>query len=278
MTQQTSDPTEQSTEQFLDRLRGVDGRRPGHCQHHGDFVDVHTSGKNPQVPKGWDGCPECRNEKQRAEEHDRAEDAQARIARERIETLIRKSGIPKRFQGKTLDDFNPPNKKAQSHLGRVREYTDLICDEDHGGRCLILLGKVGTGKTHLACAVIENVIRRTGKPCSYWTFSELVMSVKATFSRSDERSEADVYQRFTQGRLAVIDEVGVQNFTEFEQTVAYEAINARYMAEKPTILATNVEASGLSDCIGERAIDRLREGGGRALDFDWKSHRAGGGS
>lgn len=275
MAQQTSENENYEAEVFLDRIRGVDQRRPGHCEKHGDFVDVHVSGKNPQVPKGWDGCPECVRERHEADHEKQLEDEQTRLARERIENIIRKSGIPKRFRGKTLDDFKPPTKKAESHLDRVREYADVVCGDDHDGRCLILLGKVGTGKTHLACAVVEQVIRTTGKPCSYWTFSELVMSVKATFSKNSELGEADVYQNFAQGRLAAIDEVGVQNFTEFEQTVAYEAINARYMAEKPTILATNLEAEDLPECIGERAIDRLREGGGRALDFDWKSHRGG---
>ncbi len=274
----TSDYEGRSAPEMLDNLRGVDDRRPGHCPKHGDFVDVHTSGKNPKVPEGWDGCPECMNEQQRALEIDRRQDAHARIALERIETLIRKSGIPERFQEKGFDDFTPPNKKAESHVRQIREYAELVCTDDHQGRCLILLGTVGTGKTHLVCSAIQEVIRETGNPCTYWSFSELVMRVKATFSKNSESSEADVYKEFAKGRLAVIDEVGVQNFTDFEKTVAYEAINARYMAKRPTILATNLEAPDLPECIGERAIDRLREGGGRALDFDWKSYRAGGGS
>ena len=74
----------------------------------------------------------------------------------------------------------------------------------------------------------------------------------------------------------MLDEVGLQNFTEFEQAVAYEAINHRYLAEKPTVLITNLQAKDLPLCVGERVVDRLREGGGRALDFDWKSYRLGG--
>lgn len=281
MTQSTSEqrqgePTDSMfSEQAFDRMFGVDDKRPGQCETHGDFVDIHFSGKK-NAPKGWKGCPECSRialeQKNLKEERER----QAQMHRDRVERMVKNSGIPPRFISKTFGNFEIVNEKAGKHLVKVREYADLIAGDDHGGRSLLLVGKVGNGKTHLGCALLADVIRRSGQFCQYWTFSELVRGVKGSFTKGANYSEQDVYNDFAKPRLIVLDEVGLQNFTEFEQAVAYEAINHRYLAEKPTVLITNLQAKDLPLCVGERVVDRLREGGGRALDFDWKSYRLGG--
>lgn len=281
MTQQTSEQRQGEAKDtvFNDalymRLMGIDKTREGSCETHGKYTDAHCSG-NGKVPEGWRGCPECEREQWEAESAERSRQEQIKRQAQRIEQLVQSSGIPLRFAGKSFEDYEAVTPKAENHLRKVREYADMVCGEDHGGRCLLMLGKVGNGKTHLGCALIEQVIRRTSNPAYYWTFSELVRAVKASFSKGAEQSEQEVYRDFACGRVVVLDEVGMQNFTDFEQAVAYEAINARYLAEKPTVLISNLQAKDLPLCIGERVVDRLREGGGKALDFDWKSYRSGG--
>ena len=262
---------------FTDRILGIDKRKAGKCDQHGDFVNVHHSGEG-RAPEGWRECPTCEHEKQKADDKAEEIERQAQMYRDRIENKIKMSGIPDRFQGKSFDNFEAESQKPAANLRKMREYADLVCSKDHGGRSLILLGKVGTGKTHLGCALLAHAIRKTGQGCHYWTFSELVREVKGTFSKESKYTEEGVYKDFASPRLLVLDEVGLQNFTDFEQAVAYEAINARYLAEKPTVLITNLQAKDLPLCVGERVVDRLREGGGRALDFDWKSYRVGGAS
>ncbi|WP_339806132.1 ATP-binding protein [uncultured Marinobacter sp.] len=277
MMQQISEQVE-SMEERLNRRNGLTEKRKGECEIHGAFEDRHYSGEGNITTAGWAGCPTCK--KLQWDEEARQQILKENAEREarRIDSMVDNSGIPSRFRKKSFDNFKAVNQKAASHLKKVREYGDVVAGDDHGGRCLLMLGKVGNGKTHLACALLEKVIRDTRQPAYYWTFSELVRYVKASFSKGAEHSEDDAYKDFAKGRLAVLDEVGMQNFTEFEQAVAYEAINARYLAERPTVLITNLQAKDLPLCVGERVVDRLREGGGKALDFDWKSYRVGGGS
>ena len=252
----------------FDGVFGVDQRRPGKCEHHGDFVDVHFSGARGPAA-GWVGCPKCRE--QRDLERQRQQEAQ-----KRYQDLYRRSQIPYRFQGLTFDDYEPANDKAARHLEKIRQYALDVAKGENEGQSLIMFGNVGTGKTHLACAALDYVMTQGCKPARYYSFSDLVREVKRTFNSNEPATEEDVYQRFLVPALVVVDEIGVQNFTEFEQSVAYEAINARYVEGKPTMLATNLPIKDLPHCLGDRAVDRLREGGGRALDFDWKSHRGGG--
>ncbi|WP_278366900.1 ATP-binding protein [Marinobacter salarius] len=274
MTQPISEEMD-ALEARINKAMGVDDRQPGLCEIHGDFVNVHFSG-NGKRSEGWAGCPECAIIRHDEKAEQERKERELERYRQRIEALVRNSGIPERFASKSFDNFQAVNQKAAGHLKKIREYADLISEDDHGGRCLLMLGKVGNGKTHLGCALIEYVIRKSGNPCYYRTFSDLVRQVKGSFAKGAQYSEQDVYEDFGKGRVVVLDEVGMQNFTDFEQAVAYEAINARYLAQRPTVLISNLQASDLPLCVGERVVDRLREGGGRALDFDWKSYRLGG--
>lgn len=260
----------------MDHILGIDDRRKGECPSHGNFIDVHHSGKG-RVSEGWKGCPECAEASLQARMREEERQRQMEMMRERAARLVAQSGIPPRFAGKGFDAYQPVSGKSASVLRKVREYADLLASGEHGGRSLVMLGNVGNGKTHLSCALLRDVILRTCKPGAYWTFAELVREVKGSWRKAADYSEQDVYDRFAKPELVVLDEVGMQNFTEFEQTVAYEAINGRYLLEKPTVVVTNLPASDLSKCLGERVVDRLRENGGKALDFDWQSYRNGSG-
>lgn len=60
--------------------------------------------------------------------------------------------------------------------------------------------------------------------------------------------------------------------SDAEKLILFEIINGRYEAVKPTILLSNLNIDGLKGYMGERVVDRLREGG-KADRFDWPSYR-----
>lgn len=245
--------------------------RPGQCDKHGEFIDEFMN--YGPLGKRWAGCQKCSDEARQANEEKARREEEDQRRQDRIDATLRKARIPKKFEQKSFDNFEAINAKAEARKASVMEYADLVCSGGHEGKSLIMVGRLGNGKTHLACALLADVIRRTGGSGVYVTFSEVVRRVKASWKSTADENEEDIYRSLSSYLLVVIDEVGMQNFTEFEQTVAYEVINARYLEELPTVLVTNLQAKDLAPTIGERAVDRLREGGGKALDFDWESYR-----
>ncbi|MFO1380850.1 MAG: ATP-binding protein [Chitinivorax sp.] len=137
---------------------------------------------------------------------------------------------------------------------------------------LVLLGKPGTGKTHLACSIAVELMRRAGKQALYRTVRDLVREVRATWHREAAETEIDVIARLTQAPLLVLDEVGVQSGTDNELATMFDVIDGRYRQELPTIVISNLNRQGLQDAIGERMCDRLRDDGS-VIVFDWSSHR-----
>ena len=53
----------------------------------------------------------------------------------------------------------------------------------------------------------------------------------------------------------------------------FEIINKRYEQVKPTIVVSNLLGNDLKAFISERVLDRLRQGGGKLIQFDWQSYR-----
>jgi DNA replication protein DnaC len=56
--------------------------------------------------------------------------------------------------------------------------------------------------------------------------------------------------------------------------VLFEIINGRYETCRPTIVISNLALAELEEYLGARAFDRLREGNGMVVVFDWETYRS----
>lgn len=97
--------------------------------------------------------------------------------------------------------------------------------------------------------------------------------MKSSWNKNAEESEEQVMRTYIAPNLLVIDEIGVQFGSEAEKIILFEIINERYEAMKPTILISNLSQQELGAYVGERIVDRMREGGGAMIAFDWESYR-----
>lgn len=237
------------------------------CETHGDFLSsgVRYFGKR----EIWTKCPDCVAERESAERQAEA-DRQAKIAKDRLEFQIQQACIPPRFIGRSFDNFNAATPAQESALSVVRSYAEHFDDHYRKGTGLILSGLPGTGKSHLAGAVLQALLpKHVGL---YVTCLGLIRMVRSTWRKDSEQSESEVLQTLADVPLLVIDEIGVQYGTEGEQTLLFELLDSRYRAMQPTILLTNQDKTGLKTFVGDRTFDRLVETS-RWVAFDWESYR-----
>lgn len=250
----------------IEQRLGVIGKKAESCEQHGGYVSVISS--RLEKPSG---CPECareRSEKARNQELE-AERAAALVAK--MEEKVGGALIPKRFQTRTFETYFAESEGQKKNLEKCRDYAANFEQNHKAGNSLLLLGKPGTGKTHLAAAIAIKVMegRHTAL---YRTVSGILQLVKGSYGDSDY-SESEAFASLVKPSLLIIDEVGATKPTEFEKAVLFEVINRRYEEMLPTIVISNLMPKELSDAMGERCIDRLREGGTAAV-FDWPSMRA----
>ncbi len=154
----------------------------------------------------------------------------------------------------------------------ARDYcqqASIVMDQ---GRCGILCGAAGSGKTHLSIGILRHFIEKGGTGI-YTTAMEMIARVKDTFRKDSPESEASVVAHLTSVDLLVVDEVGRQLDSTYEQAQVFRILDARYRSLKPTILVTNLNKVDIATFLGEAIVDRMRESGGALHVFDWASHR-----
>ena len=141
------------------------------------------------------------------------------------------------------------------------------------GSSLIFCGKPGTGKTHLAAA-IANAVCLKGRNAVFLSVLKAISLVKDSWRKDAEISEKAAYKGMITPDLLILDEVGIQFGTEAEKIILFEILNGRYENVKPTIVISNLSLPEISNYLGERVVDRLKEGGGSVIVFDWESYRS----
>lgn len=237
------------------------------CPDHGNYTStgIRFMGRR----EIWTPCPDC-EERRLANERQAKADAQAEEARLRMERLINEALIPKRFIGRSLDNFKATTPEQAEALRITREFVENFDSHAARGSSLIFSGLPGTGKSHLATAALQAIMPRH---CGlYTTCMNVIRSVRGTWRKDSEMSETQMLNVYAELPLLVLDEIGVQYGTDGEQTILFDVLDRRYRDMLPSIFLTNQDKKGFKEFIGERTFDRLTETS-RWVAFDWPSYR-----
>ena len=238
------------------------------CEKHGRYEARYTEWLDGKFMAST-VCNDCINE--RAKEKKEKDEARQKIEdQHRLQKLKAKSGLRQRHINCSFDNYEAATTGQGKALDSVTTYTDLILTGH--GNCLIMAGQVGTGKTHLAAAMINKFIE-CKRSCLLIKMPELIRCIKSSWSRSSDTTESELIKTYSLVSLLIIDEIGVQYGSDAEKLLLSEIIDNRYQEMLPTVLISNLDANGIKSCIGSRSFDRLREDGGKLVAFDWDSAR-----
>lgn len=243
-----------------------------YCDKHGEFEQRQRKASIGNLVTKTE-CPDCLLEKlndlKLKQEQQDARDKSGKIKR-LMDNLL----LPDRFAHATLDNYHAVNEDATRCLKLCKAYASKWPERLKQGGGLVMCGKPGTGKNHLALAIAKHVINQHQSAAMFTTALRIARMFKSTWSKNSEYTESEVIKTYTDPDLLIIDEVGVQFGSDSEKLILFEIINTRYEKMRPTILISNLPKDELSAFIGERVIDRMNDGGGCTLAFTWDSYRS----
>lgn len=185
----------------------------------------------------------------------------------RLVRLSRRAAFP--FL-KTIDDFN---FTYQSTLRLSMLGSALSPDFVTEGRCLILTGKPGRGKTHLAVAIAYRAIQN-GFDALFVTAAALIDELSAAF-RGGRLS--DSLAHYTHPNVLVVDEVGYLTYGTDAANMLFHVVNERHRRRRSMIFTTNKPLSAWGrvlhdEDLAQAIVDRVLERG-RLLTLDGPSVR-----
>lgn len=135
---------------------------------------------------------------------------------------------------------------------------------------LLLLGGVGTSKSHIAAAIVNKTQggRFVGQ-------SDLLSKLRMTYR--DRDADAEFLEAYKDAPLLALDELGVSSGGRDEYPLIHELLGSRYERYLPTVITSNLDVEEFRSVVGDRIADRIRQAMAEVgvLRFCEKSKRSG---
>lgn len=189
----------------------------------------------------------------------------ARLAIERIQILTRAARIPPRYQGNYLEaalaqaDKDGDETTLMALDNAIETVKSAASGAPYG---LFIYGPPGSGKTHLACIVLNEIIRLYRMTSLFAkVHRDVIARVKSTFNQnSDAYGQArSIEEELAEVPVLVLDDLGIKETTPFENQLLYDIIDSRYDYDRLTIITSNDSIDAFKEVAQGRVTSRLRQ-------------------
>ncbi len=150
--------------------------------------------------------------------------------------LIEQAEIPKRYKDCSFKNFEIHNDSHKHAIKIAKQFVKNYPVQDVG---LLFIGPCGVGKTHLAVALINEMIREKSVPCYFCDFRELIRRIQNTYSPDSPMTESEILEPIFQKDVLVLDELGAKRTTAWVEEMVFYIVNHRYNNKKLTVFTSN---------------------------------------
>jgi len=185
-----------------------------------------------------------------------------RVARQRMS----EANIPTRYQHCTIDNFSDyggQNESLQHAVAYARQLTESFPVVARG---LFFEGQPGVGKTHLAVAVLKDVVQKSGARGLFYDTRDLLRVIRSTYDPSIRTTELEILRPVMTADLLVLDDIGAEKTSEWVEETMNLIVNTRYNERRVTLFTSNyqdipddTDPNTLLSRIGSRMRSRLHE-------------------
>jgi len=160
------------------------------------------------------------------------------------------------LKGLTFDNFQ---KRGRVGLGGLQgdslenayNQAQIFAERQQGW--LLITGRYGCGKTHLAAAIANHAIK-AGVSTLFLTVPDLLDWLRYAYS-GVEMSFEDRFQEIRNIPLLILDDFGTQNATAWAQEKIFQIMNHRYVNQLATVITSNMPINDLEGRIRSRVQD-----------------------
>ena len=194
-----------------------------------------------------------------------------------IKGRIAESAMGKLIEKQSFDNFElgvyaydpKVQERMKMILAMAKNYVRDFKDKREN---LLLIGKTGTGKTHISTAIARELIHQ-GYDVIYDSTQNIISDFEADRFKSGYGREENKSEKYLNCTLLIIDDLGTEFQNSFTVSTLYNLLNARQNSDLPTIISTNLSPEELSAKYEDRIFSRIMGSGTKVLPFNGKDMR-----
>ena len=196
------------------------------------------------------------------------------VAIERAGRVIAESDLPPLYRNASFDNFSTRNGELQGVYLAVKNYVKEFPNPKQPG--LLLMGRSGSGKTHLAVAAFRAILEK-GFEGLFFDYQNLLDRIRSSYDQTSQTTDKEAYRIALDKEVLMLDDLGAHRVTDWVEDTVTSIITYRCNHRKPLIATTNLVdpdaryvdrkstpgavdlATTLTDRVGPRARSRLFE-------------------
>ena len=165
------------------------------------------------------------------------------VGEERTPRLLERARVPRRYEHCDFESFTirkdaggAPNRSLEWAKTAAQRFVEEY-PVDFG---LLFAGPTGAGKTHLAVAVLRELMIQKGVECLFYDFRDLLKEIQDSWNPVSRSSELRVLQPVLDTEVLLLDELAAVNPTDWVKETLAHIINTRYNQKRVTLITTTL--------------------------------------
>ncbi|MDE2952417.1 MAG: ATP-binding protein [Chloroflexota bacterium] len=177
-----------------------------------------------------------------------------------LQERLRRYGNLKAYKGKTFESFQTDlsgssySQNVVTSLEKAKRAAQLFADNPNGW--IVFEGRFGCGKTHLAVAIANWRLEKYGERVLFITAPDLLDVLRSTFDPNSQSTFDDYFDEIRKSYLLVLDDLGVENRSDWAKEKLFQLLNHRHVEALPTVFTSNIAADDLDPHLSSRIMER----------------------
>jgi DNA replication protein DnaC len=165
-----------------------------------------------------------------------------RIREDQVRRALRLSCMRTQFAGQRLADLNAQPSLCRPCTRYVQQWPAML----EQGRGLYFWGPLGSGKTHAATVVVNELIDRHLVETLFLNFPEAVARFRQAIGDPDNSDADTLLERMKRVELLVLDDLGIEKPSAWVTDLLYGVVDERWRERRPMLVTSVLSPAGLA--------------------------------